>query len=205
MTTMEKPVYSRRRFVGFAASAALLPIFAAVEAEAATPESYIKGIGANVLALANGPSRGKALRAKFANLLSQYVNLRSIAGSALGVYRPKLPAGDKEKFNGLVTTYAAALFVYYVDRFQGTDIKIDSVVDSGNYTIVKSHIVKGSLGGEQVTWYLTKSGGSFQVVDLSILGVRLSVAMRDNFGKELRKSKGDFRALYNFLAEAETW
>jgi phospholipid transport system substrate-binding protein len=202
---MKQPVFSRRRFAGLVTSAVLLQFFTAGPSQAATPETYIKGVGARVLSLANSPARGKALRAKFASLLSQYVNLRTIAGSALGVYRSKLPAGDKEKFNTLVTTYAAALFVYYVEKFQGTDIKIDSVVESGGYTIVKSHIVKGSLGGEQVTWYLTKSGGSFQVVDLSILGVRLSVAMRDNFGKELRKSKGDFNALYSFLAEAETW
>jgi ABC-type transporter MlaC component len=202
---MEQRVFSRRRIVGLAAGAALLPIFGASQTLAATPETYIKGIGVRVLTLANGSARGKALRAKFANLLGQYVNLRSIAGSALGVYRPRLPAGDKEKFNTLVTTYAAALFVYYVDRFQGTDIKIDSVTESGNLTIVKSHIVKGGLGGEQVTWYLSKAGGGFQVVDLSILGVRLSVAMRDAFGRELRKSKGNFNALYDFLAEAETW
>jgi phospholipid transport system substrate-binding protein len=202
---MKERVYSRRRILGLAASAVFLPILGSVDVQAATPETYVKGIGTNVLALANGSSRGKALRAKFANLLSQYVNLRNIAGSALGVYRPKLPASDKEKFNTLVTTYAAALFVYYVDKFQGTDIKIDSVVESGKFIVVKSHIVKGSLGGEQVTWYLSKSGGSYQVVDLSILGVRLSVAMRDAFGRELKKSKGNFQSLYAFLAEAETW
>jgi phospholipid transport system substrate-binding protein len=196
---------SRRRFAGFAVGAVMLPLLGAGPSFAATPEAYIKGIGKNVLVLANGPSRGKALRAKFANLLGQYVNLNTIAGSALGVYRTKLPAGDKEKFRTLVTTYAAALFVYYVDRFQGSDIAIDSVADSSGFTIVKSHIVKGGAGGEQVTWYLAKSGGSYQVVDLSILGVRLSVAMRDSFGRELRKSKGDFKALYSFLAEAETW
>ena len=61
------------------------------------------------------------------------------------------------------------------------------------------------LGGEQVTWYLAKSGSSYQVVDMSVLGVRLSIAMRDAFGKELKKSKGDFNALYDFLAKAETW
>lgn len=202
---MDKGTISRRQFAGFVAAALTLPLLGAGAAFAATPEAYIRGIGTNVLVLANGSSRGKALRAKFANLLSQYVNLNTIAGSALGVYRTKLPAGDKEKFRTLVTTYAAALFVYYVDRFQGTDIAIDNVADSSGFTIVKSHIVKGGIGGEQVTWYLAKSGGSYQVVDLSILGVRLSVAMRDSFGRELRKSKGDFKALYSFLAEAETW
>jgi phospholipid transport system substrate-binding protein len=162
--------------------------------------SYVQAIGKDVLTLANGSLRGKPLRAKFITLLSRHVNLRTIAGSALGTFRSKLPPGDKDKFNTLVTTYAAALFVWYIDKFKGGNCVIDTVVQQGNFTVVKSKV-----SGEQVTWYLSPKGEGYQVVDLSILGVRLSVAMRDAFSKELKRSKGDFEGLYAFLAEAETW
>lgn len=164
------------------------------------PKAYVQSIGKDVLALANGSTRGKPLRAKFVTLLSRYVNLRNIAGSALGTFRSKLPQSDKEKFNGLVTTYAAALFVWYIDKFKGGDFSIDTVVKQGSFTIVKS-----KLSGEQIVWYLNPKGDGYQVVDMSILGVRLSVAMRDAFSKELKRSKGDFNGLYAFLSEAETW
>ncbi len=163
-------------------------------------KSYVQSIGQDVLSLANGSTRGKPLRAKFVSLLGRNVNLRNIAGSALGTFRNKLPASDKEKFNNLVTTYAAALFVWYIDKFKGGKFVIDTVVQQGSFTVVKS-----KLSGEQVVWYLTEKGNGYQVVDLSILGVRLSVAMRDAFSKELKRSKGDFEGLYAFLADAETW
>jgi ABC-type transporter MlaC component len=168
-------------------------------------KSYVTSIGKDVLALANGPVRGKPLRGKFVTLLSQHVNLRTIAGSALGTYRNKLPAADKEKFNELVTTYAAALFVWYVEKFKGAEFVVDSVVPQGKFTVVRSKIAKSKLSNEQIVWYLSPKGDGFQVVDLSILGVRLSVAMRDAFGRELKKSKGDFKGLYAFLSEADTW
>ena len=164
------------------------------------PKSYVQSLGQDVLSLANGSTRGKPLRAKFVTLLGRNVNLRNIAGSALGTFRNKLPASDKEKFNNLVTTYAAALFVWYIDKFKGGKFVIDTVVQQGSFTVVKS-----KLSGEQVVWYLTEKGNGYQVVDLSILGVRLSVAMRDAFSKELKRSKGDFEGLYAFLADAETW
>ena len=167
---------------------------------ASDPKTYVQGIGKDVLTLANGSVRGKPLRTKFASLLSRHVNLRNIAGSALGTFRSKLPPSDKDKFNGLVTTYAAALFVWYIDKFKGGDFSINSIVNQGNITIVKSR-----LSGEQIVWYLTPKGDGYQVVDLSLLGVRLSVAMRDAFSKELKRSKGDFNGLYAFLSEAETW
>ncbi len=167
---------------------------------AGDPKAYVQGIGKDVLTLANGNVRGRPLRAKFVSLLSRHVNLRNIAGSALGTFRSKLPPSDKDKFNGLVTTYAAALFVWYIDKFKGGDFSINSIVNQGNITIVKSR-----LSGEQIVWYLTPKGDGYQVVDLSLLGVRLSVAMRDAFSKELKRSKGDFNGLYAFLSEAETW
>jgi phospholipid transport system substrate-binding protein len=163
-------------------------------------KGYVRDLGKDVLDLANSNTRGKPLRAKFVSLLSRHVNLRTIAGSALGTFRSKLPPGDKDKFNDLVTTYAAALFVWYIDKFKGGDIVVDAVVQQGDFTIVKS-----KLSGEQVVWYLTPKGSGYQVVDLSLLGVRLSVAMRDAFSKELKRSNGDFNGLYAFLAEAETW
>ncbi len=171
----------------------------------AAAEAYVERIGKDVVALANGGLRGKNLRGKFAGLLGRYVNLRNIAASSLGTYRSKMPAGDKEKFNQLVTTYAAALFVFYVEKFQGSDFEVANVTTQGSFTVVKSRIVRSGGGSEQMVFYLAGKGGNYQVVDLSILGVRLSIAMRDAFSRELKKSKGDFESLYSFLREAETW
>lgn len=188
-------------FAGASLSSLALPAVAAADAAA---KAYVEDIGGDVLALANGGSKGKALRGKFASLLGRHVNLWNIASSALGTWRSKLPAGDKGKLQGLVTLYAAALFVWYVDKFKGSKFEVDSVVKQGNFTVVKSKIVKG-VGGEPVVFYLLPKGNSFQVIDISILGVRLSVALRDAFTRELKRSKGDFKTLYAFLQEAETW
>jgi phospholipid transport system substrate-binding protein len=201
---MVNHVISRRQLVLSFASATFLNVTTGALA-AGDAKAYVLDIGKDVLALANGSTRGKPLRNKFASLLSKHVNLRNIAGSALGTFRSKLPANDKEKFNTLVTTYAAALFAWYVDKFKGAEFVIDTVVQQGDFTVVKSKVVKSALNNEQMVWYLLPKGNGFQVVDLSILGVRLSVAMRDAFSRELRKSKGDFKSLYAFLAEAETW
>lgn len=193
---------TRRGFLALSAAGAF--VLQSLPGYAAGPEAYVTSIGEDVLALANGSTRGKALRGKFASLLSRTVNLRTIALSSLGTFRSKLPAQDKDKFFQLVTTYAAATFVYYVDKFKGTGFETDKAVKQGNFLVVKSRIVNGS-GGEPVTWYLSPSGGGFQVVDLSIEGVRLSAAMREAFSRELKKANGDFEKLYDFLREAETW
>jgi phospholipid transport system substrate-binding protein len=194
-------VINRRSFL-FSALVPCFPVHAFAVGDA---KAYVQDIGEDVLSLANGSVRGKPLRAKFVNLLSRHVNLRTIAGSALGTFRSKLPPSDKDKFNTLVTTYSAALFVYYIDKFKGGEFVVDTVVQQGSFTVVKSKIQNSKLSNQQIIWYLSPKGSGYQVVDLSILGVRLSVAMRDAFSKELKRSNGDFEGLYAFLAESENW
>ncbi|MCA0434284.1 MAG: ABC transporter substrate-binding protein [Proteobacteria bacterium] len=169
-------------------------------------ENYIEGIGSEILRLANAGSRGVPLRNKFAGLLGKYVDLRVITLASLGPYRNKLPAAEKSKLQDLVTLYASALFAWYVDDFKGQKFSIDRSAMQGKFIVVYSKIEKGGVrADEPIVWYLQQSGSRFNIVDMSVLGVRLSIAMRDRFQKELKKSKGDFEQLYAVLREAETW
>lgn len=195
---------TRRRLITFIALSALSPGIANAAANAAA-EKFVSSIGVDILKLANSPTRGRALRGQFTSLLGRYVNLQAIALSSLGTYRGKLPAGDKAKFNQLVTTYAAALFVWYADDFKGQDFIVDSSASQGNAVLVETKISSSKFSNEPIVWKLSPSGGGFKIIDIKIRGVWLSIAMRDAFSRELKKSKGNFGELYAFLREAETW
>ena len=167
-------------------------------------EDYVTGIAENVMALANTGQKGPALRAKFAALMNRYINLKSIADFALGPYSKKLPAAKRAEFYDLVSNYAAALFVYYVDDFRGTELEIVSTTKQGRFTVIQS-VIKGKGGREQVRWRLSSSGGGYRVRDVNLKGVWLTISMKDRFSKVLKSSKGDFGPLFAELKEAETW
>ncbi len=201
MTTL----FSRRTALSLFAASALTALAVTPAAANAEAEAYIEKIGRDVLRLANAGKRGKATRDKFAAMLSKYVNLRGITLASLGTYQKQLPPGDKDMLNDLVTTYAAALFAWFVDDFKGQDFVVDRTAQQGKYLLVYSKIVKSGASDEPIVWYLSPQGGGYRIVDLSVLGVRLSSAMRQRFSDELKKSKGDFKPLYAMLREAETW
>jgi ABC-type transporter MlaC component len=196
---------SRRRLLFTLVSASIVSLSSAHAAANAAAAKYVSSIGDDIVDLANSPTRGRALRSKFTSLLSRHVNLQSIALSSLGTYRGKLPARDKAKFNQLVTTYAAALFVWYADDFKGQKFIVDGTTSQGKTILVETKITSSKFSNEPIVWRLAASGGGFKIIDLKIRGVWLSIAMRDAFSRELKKSKGDFEQLYAFLREAETW
>jgi phospholipid transport system substrate-binding protein len=168
-------------------------------------EAYVTRIAEDVMALANSGGSGKPLKSKFAALLNRYINLRSIANYALGPWQKKLPEADRDMFYDLVSNYAAALFVYYVNDFKGSKLEIKSTSTQGKFITIQSAIKLRDGGSEAVRWRLVPAGGSFRVSDVNLKGVWLTISMQDRFKKVLNKSKGDFDALYAELREAETW
>jgi len=195
--------FTRRHLLVSLVSTAALSI-AAPSAMAASPaEDYVHRLGLDVLHLAQGGQRGdKALQRRFAALLNRYINIPGIANFALGTARAKLPPGDKAMFYELVSNYSAALFVWYVKDFQGSDLKITGSADQGAFSLVDSQIV-GS--GSPIRWRVGDNGGALKIVDINVQGVWLTIAMKDLFTRTLNASQGDFKPLYARLREADTW
>jgi phospholipid transport system substrate-binding protein len=172
-------------------------------AVAATPaESYVRRVADEVMALANSGQTGNRLRNRFAALLNRYISLRSIANYALGPYQSKLPAAKKAEFYRLVSNYAAALFVFYVKDFRGSALDIISTTQQGKFTVIQSAI-KGN--GEKIRWRLSGGGDSYRISDVNVKGVWLTIAMKDRFNRVLKRSNGDFEALFKELREADSW
>ena len=175
------------------------------EAALGPAENYVSKIADDVMALANSGQKGKALQGRFAALMNRYINLRSIANFALGPYQSKLPGNKKEEFYRLVSLYAAGLFSFYVEDFRGTELEIISTAKQGKFTVIHSAIKLKGGGREQVRWRLAGGGSGFRVSDVNLKGVWLTISMKKRFGDVLKRSKGDFDALFDELREAQSW
>ena len=188
----------------FLVAALGLPVIGTLPALASSPaEDYVHQLGAEVLRLAAGGRRGdRALQRRFAGLLNRYINIPGVANFALGPSRASLPNGQKGQFYDLVGNYAAALFVWYVADFQGSDLKVTGSSEQGKFITVDSAVAGN---GEQLRWRVSGSAGAYRIADLNVKGVWLSIAMKKMFEDTLNSSHGDFQPLFAKLREAETW
>lgn len=193
---------SRRGVMTFALLLATTTL-AGREARALSPaEQYVTSVGNNVIRLANSGQGKAALRQRFSSLINQNTNVRSIGLVALGPYRKDLPPSMAGEFVKLVSFYMAAFFVYYIEEFQGSNIEIDSSNKQGNMTIVNSLVRFRNGSPSQVRWRILGAG---QVGDINVRGVWLSLQLKKRFTDVLRRSNGDFNALFAELRSAETW
>lgn len=193
---------SRRGFMGLALLLATTAL-AGRAAHALTPvEQYVTNVGNSVIKLANSGGGKAALRQRFSSLINQHTNVRSVGLVALGPYRKDLPPNMASEFTKLVSFYMAAFFVYYIDEFQGSSIEIDSSAKQGGATVVNSSVRFKNGSASQVRWRILGAG---QVGDINVRGVWLSLQLKKRFTDVLRRSKGDFNALFDELRSAESW
>jgi phospholipid transport system substrate-binding protein len=189
----------------FGVLAVVLPARQAFAKGDAAAEAYVTTITNEVIRLANSGMQGKDLRARFAALMDKYVNLRGVANFALGPYQKELPAADRDMFYKLVSNYAAALFVFYVDDFRGVGIEIRDTAQQGSFTTIQSAIKLKGGGDEKMRWRLQPGSNGFRVADVNLKGIWMTISMKKRFGDVLNRSKGDFKPLYDNLREAESW
>jgi ABC-type transporter MlaC component len=198
----------RRVFLRVAAGsiAALLAGAASGASYAGKPEEdYVQRVARDVLAAANSGAGNGALKRKFNNILSQYVDTRNLAVISVGKFWKQMPAGRKAEYHQLVQRYISAFFVYYVDDFRGSSLNIKSVSKQGKFTTIASEIVSKKSGSEPVRWRLVPSGGGYRIHDVNVRGIWLSLSLQDRFTDILKSSKGDFEPLFAELKSAETW
>ena len=168
------------------------------------PERHVKSIANSVIRLANSNARGPVLHKRFIRLLSTHANMNSVAIYSLGPYRRKLPTNMKARYQRLVKAYVAGLFVYYASDFKGRKLTIRNSRKSGKSTIIDSRIdFPGS--SKPVKWRVYQRGNRYNVTDVNIRGIWLSIQMRQKFTQILKRNKGDFTHLLAFLAKYKKW
>jgi len=193
---------SRRGVMSLALFAATGTLGGRVARALSPAEQYVTHVGSNVIRLANSGQGKAALRQRFSSLINQNANVRSVGLVALGPYRKDLPPSMAGEFARLVAFYMAAFFVYYIDEFQGSNIEIDSSNKQGSTTIVNSLVRFKNGSTSQVRWRILGAG---QVGDINVRGVWLSLQLKKRFTDVLRRSNGDFDALFAELRSAESW
>jgi phospholipid transport system substrate-binding protein len=200
----ESPLPSRRQIL-FAATAGLtlgaLPWQQRTAWAATGPETYVKSLGNDVIALAKSGTRGSSLRSRFVSLLQRHSDIRGIALFSLGTYQKQLPAGERSKYFDLVIRYAAGFFAYYIEDFAGTGFDVKSSRPRGKSIEVESAIRFENGSTAPVRWSVVKTGSGYRVNDVNVRGIWLSLQMQQQFTSVLKRNKGDFEALFKYLRE----
>lgn len=139
----------------------------------------------------------------FRKLLESSFDMNTIGRFALGQYwRQMTPAQQKEYLSlfrdHVVRVYSARFNDYKGQTFNTTGVRADNDTDS----IVSSEIQQPQGEPVQVEWRVRYKGDRYQIVDVIVEGVSMTMTQRSDFSAVIQRGGGNVSVILDQLKNA---
>ena len=186
---------------------AAAPVFACPGfAWAASPaESFVADNVHNGFDILNDKTASAAQRKeRFAAFLLGLTDVKRVATFLLGKYATGAAPADVDAYYAAYQDYILAVYQSYFAQYAGQTLKVlDSRERAPQDFVVRTNMVGGSGGPMEIDFRVRTDGARPVLVDLSVAGVWLALAQRDQFTSVLAQNNGDIKALTAHLRSAQ--
>jgi phospholipid transport system substrate-binding protein len=152
---------------------------------------FMKRVARDLIAAANSGSPQA-----FADAINHYGHFRAIGDYALGTYKPRLQAADRETYYSGMVRFIARYAAGESGKYPVSHAEIfgpPTQTTKGVFVDSRVHLKDGS--SYDVQWRLIPQGGSFRVFDAQVLSFWMTPFLKDLFEKYVGENNGNVQAL----------
>ena len=138
---------------------------------------------------------------QFTDLVMSSIDMNLISKFVLSKYWKIASQEQRDVYIKAFEEYFISSYANKLDQYSGEKIVIVSSDAAKKFVIVKSNIVRDGADTLKIEldWRLLTRDGQTKIIDLSIEGISLIVAQREEFQSYLSNNDGDLDALINKL------
>ena len=138
---------------------------------------------------------------QFTDLVMSSIDMNLISKFVLSKYWKIASQEQRDVYIKAFEEYFISSYANKLDQYSGEKIVIVSSDTAKKFVIVKSNIVRDGADTLKIEldWRLLTRDGQTKIIDLSIEGISLIVAQREEFQSYLSNNDGDLNALINKL------
>jgi phospholipid transport system substrate-binding protein len=185
------------------ALALLAPMIAAAPAYAAADaEQYAQRVIDEGLAILRDTTRADR-RARFHTFILGHLDSDKGAIFALGQYRRGANAQVLERYLAAFREYCTILYESRMDDYRDTKVTVTGSNQNrpNDVTVLARATGPGLRDPVGVAFRLLGGNGNFKLVDIQVVGIWLSIELRDEFAAILGRNGGNIDALTSTLIE----
>jgi phospholipid transport system substrate-binding protein len=213
MGELTMTVLTKSRFRSSIAAGALIlsivvsPTIAGAASSAVDPTALIADLGTQGIQSLGQAATSAERIARLGRLFQQEFDINGIGLFALGSYRRVATPAEQQEFFRLYPEFTVRAFHARLNDYRGAPFRVTGRRTIGNETVVTSEILPTSGGRVQVDWHLTDHGGQYRVSDVTIGGMSMRVALRDQFASWIETNGGRVNALLAVMRQqiARQW
>src|SRR5919199_1789033 len=157
------------------------PPIATAAPPAMDPTAVIADLGTQGIQSLGQASSSAERIARLGTLFRQDFDINGIGVFALGSYRRVATPAEQQEFFRLYPEFTVRAFNSRLNDYQGAPFRVTGRRMFGNEIVVSSEILATSGSRVPIDWYLTDNSGQYRVTDVTIGGMSMRVALRDQF------------------------
>ena len=138
---------------------------------------------------------------EFRKLLNDSFDLKTIGKFALGRYWRTATPAQRDEYLELFEDMIIETYARRFEEYQGQQIQVGNArsVGSNGDSLVHSSIISTNSPAVSVDWRVRKNGNKYQVIDVLVEGVSMSVTQRSEFSSIIQRGGGNIDALLEKL------
>jgi phospholipid transport system substrate-binding protein len=183
------------------------PPIAGAASSAVDPTALIADLGTQGIQSLGQAATSAERIARLGRLFQQEFDINGIGLFALGSYRRVATPAEQQEFFRLYPEFTVRAFHARLNDYRGAPFRVTVRRTVGTEIVVSSEILPASGGRVQVDWHLTDNGGQYRVSDVTIGGMSMRVALRDQFASWIETNGGRVNALLAVMRQqiARQW
>ncbi len=186
-------------FYDSAASSLVVPV--STEKIGAGAQKFIDGMAQRGLDfLANADLSSEQKSNEFRKLLQDSFDMETIGRFALGRYWRTATPEQRKEYQKLFREMIVKVYSERFRDYEGQRVEARSFrIDGDNDTMVTSFIIPPDGAEIQVDWRVRYKNSHYQIVDVIVEGVSMSVTQRSDFSSVIQRGGGDVQVLIDHL------
>ena len=172
--------------------------FASFEAE----EKFVSNFADNAISILSNESLNASQKnIQFTELVMSSIDMNLISKFVLSKYWKLATDDQKKAYLVAFKQYFISSYANKLDQYSGEKVVIVSSNAAKKFVIVKSNIVRDGTDTLKIEldWRLLTRDGQTKIIDLSIEGISLIIAQREEFQSFLANNDNSLDALINKL------
>ena len=172
--------------------------YASFEAE----EKFVSNFADNAISILSNESLNASQKnIQFTELVMSSIDMNLISKFVLSKYWKLATDDQKKAYLAAFKQYFISSYANKLDQYSGEKVVIVSSNAAKKFVIVKSNIVRDGTDTLKIEldWRLLTRDGQTKIIDLSIEGISLIIAQREEFQSFLANNDNSLDALINKL------
>ena len=192
------PILTRTRRLPLAAGALALMFILTTQAAPAPaaqgPAALVTNVGTQGIQALGGNTAERL--ARLSQLFQADFDIPGIGLFALGRYRTMATPQEMQEFFRVYPAFTVRAFNSRLDEYRGAPFRVTGKRKIARETVINSELTPNG-GRVQLEWHLIKSGPAreYRITDVTIGGVSMRIALRDQFASWIQSNGGRFDAL----------